>query len=78
MFLTPGAFEIRHQWAVVAPPEVVEASRSAFVVLWDPRDLLAAGASVDDTAYVELGERLDAAVAELRTAMRLDLGAAHG
>ncbi len=76
MFLTPGAYEIRHQLAIVAPPEIVEASRSAFVVLRDTRDLLVAGASVDDATYVELEERFDAAVTELRTVMRLDLGAA--
>ncbi len=76
VFLTPGAYEIRHQLAIVAPPEIVEASRSAFVVLRDTRDLLVAGASVDDAAYVALEERFDAAVAELRTVMRLDLGAA--
>ncbi|MFJ9525477.1 hypothetical protein [Streptomyces cyaneofuscatus] len=63
--------------AIVAPPEIVEASRSAFVVLRDTRDLLVAGASVDDAAYVELEERFDAAVAELRTVMRLGLGAAR-
>ncbi|MFD3521712.1 hypothetical protein [Streptomyces sp. NPDC058653] len=76
MFLTPGAYEIRHQLAIVPPPEIVEAARSAFVVLRDTRDLLVAGASVDDAAYVELEERFDAAVAELRTGMRRNLGAA--
>ncbi|WP_329230920.1 hypothetical protein OG488_19390 [Streptomyces sp. NBC_01460] len=76
VFLTPGAYEIRHQLAIVAPPEIVDAARSAFVVLRDTRDLLAAGASVDDAAYADLEERFDAAVAALRTLMRLDLGAA--
>ncbi|MEV5259358.1 hypothetical protein AB0L02_15055 [Streptomyces anulatus] len=75
-FLTPGAYEIRHQLAIVAPPEIVDAARLAFVVLRDTRDLLVAGASVDDAAYEELEERFDAAVTELRTVMRLDLGAA--
>lgn len=76
VFLTPGAYEIRHQLAIVAPPEIVDAARSAFVVLRDTRDLLVAGASVDDAAYVDLEKRFDAAVAELRSVMRLDLGAA--
>ncbi len=76
VFLTPGAYEIRHQLAIVAPPEIVDAARSAFVVLRDTRDLLVAGASVDDAAYVDLEKRFDAAVAELRAVMRLDLGAA--
>ncbi|MFJ9112145.1 hypothetical protein [Streptomyces sp. NPDC102283] len=76
VFLTPGAYEIRHQLAIVAPPEIVEASRSAFIVLRDTRDLLVAGASVDDAAYLEMEERFDAALAKLRTVMRLDLGAA--
>ncbi|MFE1331492.1 hypothetical protein [Streptomyces microflavus] len=75
-FTTPGAYEIRHQLAIVAPPEIVDAARSAFVVLRDTRDLLVAGASVDNAAYAELEERFDAAVAALRTVMRLDLGAA--
>ncbi|MFB7044698.1 hypothetical protein ACFCZ5_06330 [Streptomyces microflavus] len=52
VFLTPGAYEIRHQLTIVAPPEIVEAARSG------------------------LEGRFDAAVAELRTVMRLDLGAA--
>ncbi|MEV4874477.1 hypothetical protein [Streptomyces cyaneofuscatus] len=76
VFLSPGAYEIRHQLAIVAPPEIVEASRSAFVVLRDTRDLLVTGASINDAAYVEMEERFDAAVAELRSVMRLDLGAA--
>ncbi|MFE3588348.1 hypothetical protein ACFXOY_12555 [Streptomyces niveus] len=76
LFLAPGAYEIRHQLAIVAPPEVVEAARSAFIVLRDTRDLLVNGSSLNDTAYMEMEERFDAAVAELRTVMRLDLGAA--
>ncbi|MFE2017723.1 hypothetical protein ACFW9O_06650 [Streptomyces sp. NPDC059499] len=76
LFLAPGAYEIRHQLAIVAPPEVVEAARSAFVVLRDTRDLLVEGSALDDTAYIEIEARFDAAVAELRTLMRLDLGAA--
>ncbi|OXY83976.1 hypothetical protein [Streptomyces sp. 2R] len=76
VFLTPGAYEIRHQLAIVAPPEIVEAARSAFVALRGTRDLLVAGAAADDAAYVELEGMFDAAVAELRTVMRLDLGAA--
>ncbi|WP_239105765.1 hypothetical protein [Streptomyces sp. SID8014] len=76
VFLTPGAYEIRHQLAIVAPPEIVDAARSAFVVLRDTRDLLEAGASVDGAGYADLEEKFDAAVAELRIVMRLDLGAA--
>ncbi|MEV8352392.1 hypothetical protein ACFVTT_04330 [Streptomyces niveus] len=76
LFLAPGAYEIRHQLAIVAPPEVVEAARSAFIVLRDTRDLLVDGSSLNDAAYMEMEERFDAAVAELRTVMRLDLGAA--
>ncbi|MEV8362564.1 hypothetical protein [Streptomyces niveus] len=76
LFLAPGAYEIRHQLAIVAPPEVVEAARTAFIVLRDTRDLLVNGSSLNDRAYMEMEERFDAAVAELRTVMRLDLGAA--
>ncbi|MEE1736941.1 hypothetical protein PUR49_10575 [Streptomyces sp. BE147] len=75
LFLAPGAYEIRHQLAIIAPREVVEAARSAFVVLRDTRDLLVEGATADSRAYGELEERFDAAVVELRDVMRRDLGA---
>lgn len=76
MFLTPGAYEIRHQLAIVAPPEIVEAARSAFVALRGTRDLLVAGAAADDAAYVELEGGSMLPWPRLRTVMRLDLGAA--
>ncbi|MEV8451308.1 hypothetical protein AB0467_01575 [Streptomyces sp. NPDC052095] len=82
VFLAPGAYEIRHQLAIVAPREVVDTARSAFLVLRDTRDLLVAGAAdadgpvADSPAYRELEERLDRALAELRAVMRQDLGAA--
>ncbi|MFF8710065.1 hypothetical protein ACF07T_01285 [Streptomyces sp. NPDC015184] len=75
LFLAPGAYEIRHQLAIVAPQEVVDAARSAFVVLRDTRDLLVEGATVDSPAYADLEDRFDAAVIELRNVMRRDLGA---
>ncbi|WP_457515719.1 hypothetical protein [Streptomyces sp. TE33382] len=74
LFLAPGAYEIRHQLAIVAPQEVVDAARSAFVVLRDTRDLLVAGSTVDSPAYGDLEDRFDAAVIELRNVMRRDLG----
>ncbi len=76
LFLAPGAYEIRHQLAIVAPRDVVEAARIAFVVLRDTRDLLLQGPATDTDAYAELEYRFDAAVAELRSVMRRDLGAA--
>ncbi|MFC8826640.1 hypothetical protein ACFT9I_15005 [Streptomyces sp. NPDC057137] len=76
LFLAPGAYEIRHQLAIVAPHVVVEAARTAFVVLRDTRDLLLRGPAIDNAAYTELENRFDTAVAELRSVMRRDLGAA--
>ncbi|MEU1330168.1 hypothetical protein [Streptomyces sp. NPDC005865] len=75
LFLAPGAYELRHQLAITAPHEVVEAARTAFVVLRDTRDLLMGGTTVDSPAYRELEDEFDAAVGELRTLMRRDLGA---
>lgn len=75
LFLAPGAYEIRHQLAIIAPRDVVEAARTAFVVLRDTRDLLQRGAAIDNAAYMELEDRFDTAVAELRRLMRRDLGA---
>ncbi|MFG2496884.1 hypothetical protein ACGFSB_01505 [Streptomyces sp. NPDC048441] len=69
-----GAYEIRHQLAITAPHDVVEASRAAFVVLRDTRDLLMDSAAVESTAYRALEDRFDSAVAELRKIMRRDLG----
>ncbi|MFF2007582.1 hypothetical protein ACFVWY_00715 [Streptomyces sp. NPDC058195] len=82
LFLAPGAYEIRHQMAIVAPREVVDAARSAFLVLRDTRDLLAEGVDgaegpvAGSPAYRELEGRFDVALAELRAVMRQDLGAA--
>lgn len=77
LFLAPGAYEIRHQLAITAPRDVVEAARAAFVVLRDTRDLLVDGASIESPAYIELEDRFDSAVAELRSVMRRDLGVAE-
>jgi hypothetical protein len=74
LFLAPGAYEIRHQLAIVAPQDVVEAARAAFVVLRHTRDLLVDGAVIESPAYSELENRFDSAVAELRRVMRRDLG----
>ncbi|MER5465759.1 hypothetical protein ABT010_34855 [Streptomyces sp. NPDC002668] len=74
LFLAPGAYEIRHQMAIIAPLDVVEAARAAFVVLRDTRDLLVQGAAIEDPARRELEDRFDSALAELRSVMRRDLG----
>lgn len=74
LFLAPGAYEIRHQIAIIAPQDVVEAARAAFVVLRHTRDLLVEGAAIENPAYSELEDRFDSAVAELRRVMRRDLG----
>ncbi len=77
VFLAPGAYEIRHQLAVIAPQETIAASRAAFLVLRDTRDALLDGAAVESTLYRELEDRFDSAVAELRRVMRRDLGVAE-
>ncbi|QES29078.1 hypothetical protein DEJ47_23945 [Streptomyces venezuelae] len=62
-FLAPGAYELRHQLAITAPPEVVAAARSAFI-----------GVTADSEAFERLEAENDATVAELRRVMRRDLG----
>ncbi|WP_405797186.1 hypothetical protein [Streptomyces sp. NBC_01506] len=76
LFLAPGAYEIRHQLAIVAPQDVVEAARTAFVVLRDTRDLFLRSPEIDSDGYTELENRFDTALAELRDVMRRDLGTA--
>lgn len=75
LFLEPGAYELRHQLAILAPQEVVEAARTAFLVLKDIRDCLLDGADANGTAYGELSDSLDGALASLRLVMRRDLRA---
>ncbi|MFD4633695.1 hypothetical protein ACFVYR_33150 [Streptomyces sp. NPDC058284] len=74
LFLAPGAYEIRHQLAIIAPQDVVEASRAAFVVLRDMRDLLLDGAADEAAAHRALEDEFDSVVAALRKVMRRDLG----
>lgn len=76
LFLTPDAYEIRHQLAIIAPLDVVEAAGTAFVALKDARDLLLRSPEIDSDGYTELENRFDTAIAELRSVMRRDLGAA--
>lgn len=73
-FLAPGAYEIRHQLAIIAPSEVVEAARSAFIALRTTRDRILEGATADSAAYAEAEAANDATIAELRHVMRRDLG----
>ncbi|AZM55137.1 hypothetical protein DMA15_23315 [Streptomyces sp. WAC 01529] len=73
-FLAPGAYEIRHQLAIIAPLEVVDAARSAFIALRTTRDRVIEGARADSAIYAELEAGNDAAIAELRRVMRRDLG----
>ncbi len=73
-FLAPGAYEIRHQLAITAPADVVEAARSAFLALRTTRDRVLEGVPADSAAYAELEAETDAAIAELRRVMRRDLG----
>ncbi|MFH8607898.1 hypothetical protein ACH4D5_10465 [Streptomyces sp. NPDC018029] len=73
-FLAPGAYEIRHQLAIIAPRDVVAAARSAFVALRTTRDRVLDGVTADSESYAELEAGNDAAIAELRRVMRRDLG----
>ncbi|WP_055565143.1 hypothetical protein [Streptomyces atriruber] len=77
-FLAPGAYEIRHQLAIIAPPDVVEAARCAFIALRTTRDRVIEGVTADSEAYAELEAGNDTAVAELRRVMRRDLGVDRG
>ncbi|MFF7200616.1 hypothetical protein [Streptomyces sp. NPDC008141] len=74
LFLAPGAYELRHQLAILAPREVIDASQAAFLVLRETRDCLVAGADADSASYRELDEAFDGAIGRLRTVMRRDLG----
>jgi hypothetical protein len=73
-FREGNAYELRYQIAVVAPRDVVEASTAAFRALRDLRDEVEQGAVATDHGYIETRERWDALLAELRIAMRRDLG----
>ncbi|SEN20723.1 hypothetical protein [Actinacidiphila rubida] len=73
-FREGNAYELRYQVAVVAPKDVVEASTAAFRALRDLRNEVEAGAVATDQSYVETRERWDVLLAELRIAMRRDLG----
>ncbi|MGY1436278.1 hypothetical protein [Streptomyces reniochalinae] len=75
LFLSPGGYELRHQLAILAPQAVIEASRTAFIILRETRDCLLAGADAHSTDYRELEDSFDNAIAELRALMRRDLGA---
>ncbi|MBY8880291.1 hypothetical protein [Actinacidiphila acidipaludis] len=73
-FREGNAYELRYQVAVVAPRDVVEASTAAFRALRDLRDEVEGGAVATDDRYVATRERWDVLLAELRVAMRRDLG----
>ncbi|MFG1807444.1 hypothetical protein [Streptomyces sp. NPDC049040] len=73
-FHESSAYELRYQIAVVAPVGVVEASTSAFRALRDIKDQVEVGALHTDDSYVAARERWEFLLAELRMAMRRDLG----
>jgi hypothetical protein len=74
LFLAPGAHELRHQTGILAPTEVINASRTVFRILRDTRDAILEGAEASSAAYAELDESCAAALGELRRVMRRDLG----
>ncbi|GAA2472311.1 hypothetical protein GCM10010406_05010 [Streptomyces thermolineatus] len=75
-FRSGGAYELRHQMAIVAPEAVVGPSERALRRLRDLSDSLEAGAVHPEerwtTGHAAFGDALE----ELRTAMRKDLHAA--
>ena len=73
-FREGNAYELRYQIAVVAPQEVVEASTAAFRALRNLSNQVEDGAVVTEHGYIEARERWDVLLAELRIAMRRDLG----
>ncbi|MEO3847653.1 hypothetical protein ABGB09_08350 [Streptomyces sp. B8F3] len=74
LFLAPGAYELRHQLAILAPEAVITVSSRAFKILRDTRDSILEGAGAGSAEYAELEDAFDSAVAELRRVMRADLG----
>ncbi|OPC77841.1 hypothetical protein B4N89_36855 [Embleya scabrispora] len=75
-FLSPGAYELRHRLAIVAPSDVIAAARATFIALRDIRDCLIAGADATDPTFRALeGAALDDELHNLRQVMRRDLGA---
>ncbi|AUH40958.1 hypothetical protein [Streptomyces sp. CMB-StM0423] len=74
LFLAPGAYELRHQLAILAPETVIAASTRAFKILRDTRDAILEGADATSTDYTDLEDAFDHAVGDLRRVMRADLG----
>ncbi|MFP8961927.1 hypothetical protein ACLIYP_15430 [Streptomyces nanhaiensis] len=75
LFLAPGAYELRHQLAILAPKDVIDASGAAFRLLRNTGDRILEGADAASPAYARPEDAYDAAIAELRRVMRRDLGA---
>jgi hypothetical protein len=73
-FKTGGVYELRYQVALVAPREVILASDTAVRALRRVRDVVAAGATHEQSPYVEARESWEVAFAELQERMRLDIG----
>ncbi|MEU1660674.1 hypothetical protein ABZ527_31825 [Streptomyces griseofuscus] len=69
-----NAYELRYQIAVVAPRAVVETSTAVFRSLRDLRDRVEEGALHTSQDYIQARDRWELLLAELRMAMRRDLG----
>ncbi|MEV0261411.1 hypothetical protein AB0I49_08705 [Streptomyces sp. NPDC050617] len=68
-------YSVRYQMSITAASNVFVASEDAFRRLRDVRDIAAAGALAGDEVYSGGRAEYEAALARLRDAMRLDLGA---
>ncbi|RAG83566.1 hypothetical protein DN069_21465 [Streptacidiphilus pinicola] len=74
-FKAGGAYELRYQVAITAPPAVVEASTQAFRALRDLRDLVEAGITHREPSYLSSKEAWDLLFSELCRQIREDLAA---
>lgn len=75
-FKSGGAYELRYQVAITAPPVVVDASTDAFRALRDLRDLVEAGATHHEPDYLRSRDAWESTFSELRRRIRDDLASA--
>ena len=74
-FKSGGAYELRYQVAITAPPAVVEASTAAFRALRDLRDLVEAGTTHHEPDYIRSRDAWEDLFSDLRSQIRKDLEA---
>lgn len=72
--LPTGAWRLLHNLAMIAPNEVIAKAQAAQLALHVARDVLIEVSDLGDYRYLEARKDLLAAIHELRSAMRTDLG----